>query len=209
MKSETIITALALVTFLIAGCSEPGVMDTDLSLGLTLTPTASAISGILLANDSDRIPTVNSMATPHPGTMRSESTGAELELMLFDGGFLRLSDLNGNPVVLNFWASWCPPCRWEMPSFERIWREYQDRGIVFVGVAVSDSEPDARAFAEKIGVTYPLGLDETGKWAREYEVLGLPTTVLIDAQGNQSRRIANPANDAVLRLFLNGLLSEG
>ena len=67
-------------------------------------------------------------------------------------------------MVLNFWASWCPPCRAEMPAFERIWQEYRDQGVIFVGVAgVLDTEEDARAFAEKVGVTYLLGRDATGQ----------------------------------------------
>ena len=111
-------------------------------------------------------------------------------------------------VVLNFWASWCPPCRWEMPAFERIWQEYQDQGVVFLGVAVSDFEEDARTFAEGVGVTYHLGMDTTGEIATTYRILGMPTTYFIDRQGNVAKTLINAANEGVLRVFLAGQLSK-
>ena len=129
----------------------------------------------------------------------------DFELTLFDGQSLRLSDLRGKVVVLNFWASWCPPCRIEMPDFEEMWQEFKDRGVVFLGVAVSDVEEDSRAFAERLGVTYMLGLDTTGEITREYRVTSLPTTLLIDRQGNQARRFGI-ANKGALRIFLKGQL---
>ena len=76
----------------------------------------------------------------------------DFELDLFDGNRVRLSDFKGKVVVLNFWASWCPPCRKEMPAFERTWQEYRDQGVVFVGVAVQDYEADSRAFAREARV---------------------------------------------------------
>lgn len=127
----------------------------------------------------------------------------DFDLMLFSGETLGLSDLRGQVVVLNFWASWCPPCRWEMPSFESMYQEYRDQGVVFVGVAVSDFEEDAREFVELTGATYPIGRDLTGI-ARDYRVLSLPTTVFIDAEGKVARTLTNVANEAVLRLFIEG-----
>lgn len=142
--------------------------------------------------------TIAQVGEPAPG----------FELTLFDGETLNLSDLEGKVVVLNFWASWCPPCRWEMPAFERIWQEYEDEGVVFVGVAVSDWEPDARAFAEQTGVTYPIGLDDSGEIARTYRPVSMPTTYFIDREGKVSRKLVSVANEAVLRLFIQGQLKE-
>ena len=124
------------------------------------------------------------------------------------GGQLTLADFEGKVVVLNFWASWCPPCRWEMPAFEAIYREFKDQDVVFVGIAVSDFEEDAMAFAELVDVSYPLAMD-TGELARQYRVLSLPTTFLLDRHGRQTRRIDNIANEGVLKVFIRGLLQEG
>ncbi len=130
------------------------------------------------------------------------------ELALFDGESLSLEGLRGKIVVLNFWASWCPPCKWEMPAFEEMWKEYRDQGVVFVGVAVSDEERLARDFATKTGITYPLGLDSIGTIARDYRAYGLPTTFIIDREGNEIRKFG-VANEAVLRLFLKGQIGDG
>jgi peroxiredoxin len=133
----------------------------------------------------------------------------DFELTLFDGETMRLSDLRGKIVVLNFWASWCPPCRWEMPDFEEMWQEYGDRDVVFVGVAISDFEESAFAFAQETGVTYPVGLDYTGDIARAYRPTSMPTTFFIDREGIVSRKLVSVANKAVLRVFLDGQLREG
>lgn len=132
----------------------------------------------------------------------------DLPIDLFSGEIMRLSDLKGKVVVLNFWASWCPPCRWEMPSFENVWLEYRDRGVVFVGIAEDLEIKTARDFAEKVNITYPLGLDPNGRFARDFQVVSLPTTFLFDREGNQAKKISNVANEGVLRVFLRGLLDD-
>ena len=81
------------------------------------------------------------------------------DFTLFDGNQLALSDLRGKAVVLNFWASWCPPCNEEARGLERALGGYKDRGVVFVGVDIQDTEEDARAFMKEFGITYPNGQD--------------------------------------------------
>ena len=153
-------------------------------------------------------PTATSTPAPTPRVIRRASDGApeaapDFALETFAGETLRLSDLRGKVVVLNFWASWCPPCRWEMPFFETISQEYKERGVIFLGVAISDTMEDASDFADSVGVTYPLALDAAGETARDYEVLGLPTTFLIDKDGAIQRRLG-AANEATLKIFLDG-----
>ena len=180
----------------------------------TATPKPLVTEAILIPTGtptSHGIPTgtpTSDGASPYTKVeLESGLVARDFELALLDGESLQLFELRGSVVVLNFWASWCPPCRWEMPAFESIWREYRDRGVVFVGVAVSDQRSDAQAFADKVGVTYPLGLDDSGDITRAYKVLKLPTTILIDREGNEARKIVNAANEAVLRIFLDGLLN--
>lgn len=154
------------------------------------------------------VPTVTATPAPTPRVIRRASggepeTAPDFTVETFEGETLRLSDLRGKVVVLNFWASWCPPCRWEMPFFETISQEYKERGVIFLGVAISDTMEDASDFADSVGVTYPLALDAAGETARDYEVLGLPTTFLIDKDGAIQRRLG-AANEATLKIFLNG-----
>lgn len=99
------------------------------------------------------------------------------------GETIRLSDLRGQIVVLNFWASWCPPCRQEAPTFERIWQQYQDRGVVFVGVNIWDTDEDATRFLQEFGITYPNGPDPNGEIAIEYGLTGIPETYFITRDG--------------------------
>ncbi len=158
-------------------------------------------------------PTVTATPAPTPRTILSTSSNggeaaADFEVETFDGETLRLSDLNGKVVVLNFWASWCPPCRWEMPFFETMWQEYRDQGVVFVGIAMSDTLENVKAFAEEAGVTYPVALDTTTEIARAYEVLSLPTTFFIGKDGNVERKLTSAANEGLLKIFLRGQLRQ-
>jgi len=153
-------------------------------------------------------PTATVTPGPTPATVRTrrdKETAIDFSLDLLTGEELRLSELQGKLVVLNFWGSWCPPCRAEMPSFESIYREYKDKGVVFVGVAVSDVESKARAFAEKVGVTYPIGLDP-GHISSTYRITAMPTTYFIDQEGNISRKLQGPANEGALRFFIDSRL---
>ena len=103
----------------------------------------------------------------------------ELEL-LSDSGTLSSDDLRGRPVVLNFWASWCVPCREEMPAFESMWRKYGDRGLQVVGVNVQDSREGGRDFLDELGITYPVVYDGDETLSKALDVYGLPQTFFID-----------------------------
>ena len=133
---------------------------------------------------------VAALTDTHPPTSSPALEPApDFQLVLFNSDNLRLSDLKGKIVVLNFWGSWCPPCRKEMPEFEGLWRDYRDQGVVFLGVAVSDGEKDAIAFADEMGVTYPLGLDTTGgEILIDYSALMMPATFVIDRLGYEAKK---------------------
>lgn len=95
----------------------------------------------------------------------------------------RLSDYRGNVVLLNFWATWCPPCRHEMPSMQRAYEALQDRGFVIVGVEVGEGWETVAPFVDQMHVTYPILLDESSSISRQWRVVGLPMTYVIDPRG--------------------------
>ena len=210
------ISIILVLTFcLTVSCAQSGGEEQPLPTGISsVIPTQTTVPDPPTATPEPTPapePTVTATPAPTPRTILStSSTDAEaapdFEVETFDGETLRLSDLNGKVVVLNFWASWCPPCRWEMPFFETMWQEYRDQGVVFVGIAMSDTLENVKAFAEEAGVTYPVALDTTTEIARAYEVLSLPTTFFIGKDGNIERKLTSAANEGLLKVFLRGQL---
>ena len=104
-------------------------------------------------------------------------------------GELELASLRGKAVVLNFWASWCDPCKTELPLLERLWREYRPRGAVVVGVATRDAKKYARGLMRKSGVTYPNVHDGSGDTWSPYCITGLPETFFVGRSGKVVARI--------------------
>lgn len=177
----------------------------------TPPPTSTPVPTPVPTATAEPAPTSTALPAPTPARIQPRATkesgpAHDFEMDTFDGGVVRLSDFEGKIVVLNFWASWCPPCRWEMPFFETMHQEYKDQDVVFLGVAISDTLENARGFAESTGVTYPIGLDDTGEIARNYNVVSLPTTFFIGKDGTVERRLSSAANEGVLKVFLRGQL---
>jgi cytochrome c biogenesis protein CcmG, thiol:disulfide interchange protein DsbE len=99
-------------------------------------------------------------------------------------GTLRLESLRGKAVVLNFWASWCGPCKAEAPALERLWKQYRSRGVVFIGIDTNDAAGDARRFLTAHGITYPVVSDKNGILAaNSYGIADLPVTYFVDRRG--------------------------
>jgi peroxiredoxin len=105
-----------------------------------------------------------------------------------DGKTYRLSDYRGKVVVLNFWATWCPPCRYEMPSMERAHQKVKGEEIVILAVNVGEDENTVFAFTGQYPVSFPLPLDMDGSVIAKYPVIGLPTTFIIDPRGQVMHR---------------------
>lgn len=117
-----------------------------------------------------------------PNTSGRPAPDFDLENLDPTLGRIVLADYRGRPVVINFWASWCVPCREEMPAFERVHERAGDR-IAFLGVDHQDTRPEALAFQAETKVSYPSGFDPSGKTATAYELYGLPSTVFVSADG--------------------------
>ena len=105
------------------------------------------------------------------------------DVRLADGRALALADLRGRVVFLNFWASWCPPCRAEARALEASWRRHREQEVVFLGVNMQDREDAAREFLREFGITYANGLDGGNRIAIDYGVWGIPETFILDRTG--------------------------
>ncbi len=126
----------------------------------------------------------------------------------FDGEELRLSDLRGQVVMLDFWASWCSPCRQEAPVLSAAYADYKAQGVEFLGVAIWDIESEAKRFALESGAAYPMGIDTKGNIAIDYGLTGIPEKYFIDAEGRIVRKFVGPVSDDILERVFSELLSR-
>lgn len=119
----------------------------------------------------------------------------EVTLPGLDGPPVSLASLRGHPVILNFWASWCVPCRQEAPLLEATWREFQGRGLLVLGVATQDLDGAARDFIREVGITYPNVRDPDGSVARLFGTTGVPETFFIGSDGRIRGHFPGPQTD--------------
>jgi len=124
-------------------------------------------------------------SAPPPVTVGSVAPAFSVSTVGTPRGSRALADFTGHPVILNFWATWCQPCREEMPSFERLYRDYGPRGLRILAVSVDDPGTDAkiRDFANAYGLTFDVLHDRRSRVMDRYQVRGVPETFLISASG--------------------------
>lgn len=142
------------------------------------------------------------------GPLAAGSPAPDFELAGPGGGVFRLGDYRGQPVLLNFWATWCPPCRSEMPDIEALYREAPRRFAV-LAVNIQEAEGPVRQFVSKYGLTFPVVLDTTGEVTQRYGVSALPTTYFIDADGTVAEAHVGPLNRASIEERLRRLGGGG
>jgi len=123
---------------------------------------------------------------------RAEGLAPPLEFTTFEGETINLDDLRGQGVMVNFWASWCDPCREEAAMLESTWRREQGNGIIFLGLDYLDQEPAAKAYLAEYDITYPNGPDLRSQVARRYGIQGVPETFFIDPEGKIVDVIVGP-----------------
>ena len=135
----------------------------------------------------------------------------DFRLPLLGGGEVALSELRGQVVIVNLWASWCPPCRAEMPALQEAYEAYRDRGleILAVNTTYQDSQAAAARFVQEYGLTFPVPLDQTGEVSRSYLLRALPTSFFIDRDGViRSVVIGGPMSRTTIQTTVERLLGD-
>lgn len=148
-------------------------------------------------------------ASPSP---REGFLAPNFTLDTFDGGKVTLSDLRGKVVLINFWASWCLPCRAEAPALENSYKQYKDAGVVFLGVDMTDQDTlsDVEAFIQEFKITYPTLLDRDGSITAMYQIKGIPTSFFLNREGViRTVVVGGPMSETFIRSKIEALLKEG
>jgi cytochrome c biogenesis protein CcmG, thiol:disulfide interchange protein DsbE len=154
-----------------------------------LTPTQTTTNRLSMLTATTAVVPQFVAITPQVNTQSNAVVGKpapDFSLQTIAGKEIRLSNLKGRPVLINLWASWCPPCRYEMPGIQAAYEKYKDQGLVVLGVdfTVQDNLTDVKAFVQELNLTFPILLDETGDVSSGlYGMRGLPTSYFIDPEG--------------------------
>jgi cytochrome c biogenesis protein CcmG/thiol:disulfide interchange protein DsbE len=170
---------------------------------------AGIVAALTASDDDDSAPTSAQVSVG--GRAEVGDQAPDFELPALDGdGTVRLSNFRGRPVVLNFWASYCNPCREEFPLFKQALREHADEDLAIVGVAFDDIPSDSRAFVRKTGAPWPNGIDERGAVGKNsFGIRAIPQTFFIDANGKiVDRYFSGLTTEAALEKPLDKLLDS-
>ncbi len=134
--------------------------------------------------------------TQRGGVAVGDKVPPDLSVTAFDGTTYRLGDLKGKVVLINFWASWCTTCKDEAVALEQAWQTLRPRGdVLFLGLDYVDTEPDARKYLQRYGVTYPNGPDKATHWAQTFRITGVPETYIVDKNGRLAYKKIGPFAD--------------
>ncbi|MCK4573212.1 MAG: TlpA family protein disulfide reductase [candidate division Zixibacteria bacterium] len=143
-----------------------------------------------------------------PATEQATGTGGEFDFAAYDlDGTLRQSTewVGNKPVVLNFWGTWCPPCRKEIPDLIKVYEEYQPKGVEIIGLAVRDNAGKVAQFTRQQGMNWVMLMAEVDLVAR-YRVSGVPTTIFLDRQGNEIGRFIGPRDYETFRKAFDAIM---
>lgn len=129
----------------------------------------------------------------------------DFKLEDLNGNMVSLSDYKGKKVYINFWATWCPPCKAEMPDIEKLYQETKDSDLVILAVNVGEDKNTVQKFIKDNGYNFPILLDVTGEVSQKYQVTGIPTSYFIDTEGYLDDGASGPIPLESMKNFVNGL----
>lgn len=157
-----------------------------------------------------RVPSAAATDGALPPSPREGFRAPDFTLALLGGGQVTLSELQGKVVMINLWASWCGPCRIEMPAIEKVYRAHKDQGFVVLGVnsTFQDNEADAAAFVRELGLSFPILLDRTGTASHRYQLRALPSTFFVDRQGVIRSAVFGAMNEALIESKVVELIKD-
>ena len=165
---------------------------------------SAGLAWIVISADRTGTSTSGQIPAPQKGFL-----APDFELKTPAGDSIKLSDLRGQAVLVNLWATWCPPCRAEMQTIEAVYREYREQGftVLAVNMTYQDDPLEIVPFVESQGLTYPILLDETGDMANIYQLKSLPSSYFIDREGKINEVvIGGPMAEALLRTRIEEIL---
>lgn len=160
---------------------------------------------------ASRVPVAATTGGSPPPSPREGFSAPDFALDTLDGEQISLSELRGKVVLVNFWASWCPPCRAEMPAIESVYRSYKGLGLEVLAVNTTnqDDVTAAAAFVQELRLSFPIPLDHTGAVSASYNLRGLPSSYFIDRQGViRSVVVGGPMSEALVQSKVEDLLQE-
>jgi cytochrome c biogenesis protein CcmG/thiol:disulfide interchange protein DsbE len=145
----------------------------------------------------------DTVAAPRAGFPAPDFT-----LGTLDGSTVQLSELRGQPVLINFWASWCGPCRVEMPHLQAAYQAHRDAGLIILGVNQMESPPAISRFVAELGLTFPIPMDAQGRASATYQARALPTSFFVDADGIIRDVFTGPMSSGLLESKLDLILEK-
>jgi peroxiredoxin len=155
------------------------------------------LAWIFISADKTGTSTSGMISAPQQGFI-----APDFELATTTGKTVKLSDLHGQPILINLWTTWCPPCRAEMPAIEKVYNEYKDDGLVVLAINMTyqDAATDIPAFVNEYSLTFPILLDESGSVGTSYQLRSLPSSFFIGRDGIiKEVVIGGPMAEALLR----------
>jgi peroxiredoxin len=154
------------------------------------------------APTGDSVETTEDIPGAKLSSLREGAEAPDFELNTLAGETIKLSDYRGKKVILNFWATWCPPCKAEMPHMQNFYEEYNDQGVEILAVNLTNmdkGEEEVQKFVDEYGLTFTIPMDEEGFAGTTYQAFTIPTSYILDENGVITKKIVGPMDENMMK----------